>query len=101
MRSVLHPGPVAASRIDVAPCAGEPIAVTLDAGISLEDAVAKATANYDSAWLEIENAPVTQLDYVIPALAPDDTHVAWYSDIHSFGGSGRAERVLLTSSRHH
>ena len=100
MRSVTHPGPMAASRIDAALCDGEAIDVTLAAGMPLEDAVAQATKGYDSAWLEIEAAPVAQLDYVIPALAPDDTHVAWYSDIHAFGGSGTIDHLGMIVGRH-
>ena len=100
MRSVVHPGPVAPARFDIAACDGAPIEVTLAADIPLEDAVADATTGYDSAWLEIGNAPVAQLDYVIPALAPDDTHVAWYSDIHSFGGLGQIDHLGMVVGRH-
>lgn len=100
MRSVVHPGPVAPTRIDAAPCDGEVIEVTLAAGIPLEDAVAEATKGYDSAWLEIKNAPVAQLDYVIPALGRDEKKVAWYSDIRSFGGPGRIDHLGMIVGRH-
>lgn len=100
MRSVVHPGPATKARIDAAPCDGDKIEVTLAAGVPLEDAVAEATQGYDSAWLELEAAPVSQLDYVIPALAPDDTHVAWYSDVHGFGGPGRIDHLGMIVGKH-
>lgn len=100
MRTVLHPGPVAERRIDIAQCDGHPITVTLAAGEPLEDAVAMATEGFDAAWLEIAAAPVTQLDYVIPALSPDDAHVAWYSDVHSFDGPGIIDHLGMIVGKH-
>lgn len=100
MRQVTHPGPVHPTRIDIAPAGGEAINVTLAAGLPLEDAVAEATKGYDSAWLEVENAPVAQLDYVIPAHAPDDAHVAWYSETHSFDGPGTIDHLGMIVGRH-
>lgn len=95
MRSVVHPGPVSAARMELARSEGREIDVTLQPGLPLEDAVAEALApeGVESAWLEIENAPVSALDYVIPAPSPDDDHVAWYSDIRSFGGTGLIDHM--------
>lgn len=87
MRSVVHPGPIRPERVDLEPCVGREIEVVLDAGVNLDEAVAKAIKleNVDSAWLEVVDAPVEMLDYVIPAETSDNTHVAWYSDTHRFG----------------
>lgn len=101
MRSVTQPGPVAPERQEILPVTGRPIEVTLRPGIPLEDAVADALAaeGCDGGWLELDEAPVSALDYVIPALSPDDEHAAWYSAIHSFGGSGQIERLGMMIGR--
>jgi len=101
MDTVLHPGPVRSSRMDIAPCEGRSIEVTLAADMPLEDAVAEALAplGLDSAWLEIKNANVKNLSYVIPAFAPDETHVAWYSDKHGFA-KGRINHLGMIVGRH-
>ncbi|WP_370228106.1 hypothetical protein [Cognatishimia sp.] len=85
MRTLTHPGPQSDTRLQLAPCGGRPIAVTLQSGIPLETAVAQAlaTEDIDSAWLTVSGAPFERLDYVIPDHAPDDTHVAWYSQTHT------------------
>ena len=100
MRTVVHPGPVAQPRIDAARSAGREIEVTLAAGMPLEDAVADATEGFAGAYLELVDAPVAALDYVIPAHAADRAHVAWYSDMHAFGGPGRIDRLGMIVGRH-
>ncbi len=101
MQSVVHPGAVRQSRMDLAACAGREIEVTLAADIPLEDAVAQALAplGLDSAWLEIENAPVTTMRYVIPAQAPDNSHVAWYSAPRGFE-EGQLDHLGMIVGRH-
>ncbi|MEP3116100.1 hypothetical protein [Nisaea sp.] len=101
MRVITQPGPIAPERQEILPVEGQAIKVTLRPDIPLEDAVAEAlaTAGCDGAWLEFSDAPVAALDYVIPALSPDDEHVAWYSAIHTFGGPGRIERLGMMVGR--
>ena len=101
MHTVTHPGPVRDTRMDLAPCDGRPIDVTLAAGIPLEDAIAHALAplELDSAWLEIVNADVEKLSYVIPAETPDGAHVAWYSDKHDFT-KGQINHLGMIVGRH-
>jgi len=101
MRTVVHPGPVRATRMDLAACEGSEIEVKLEAGLPLEDAVAAALAplKLDSAWLEISDAAVSTLRYVIPATAPDETHVAWYSDTRGFE-AGHIEHLGMIVGRH-
>lgn len=100
MRSILHPGPVAERRIDIARSPGRRVEVTLAAGIPLEEAVAKAMVGFSSGWLEVRNAPVSALDYVIPAPAPDERHVAWYSEVHSYGSPGMVAHLGMIVGRH-
>lgn len=101
MHKVAHPGPERAARMDLALCDGREIGVTLAAHIPLEDAVAQALApfEFDSAFLEVNNADVDALNYVIPADAPDDTHVAWYSQTKGFD-KGRIDRLGMIVGRH-
>jgi predicted DNA-binding protein with PD1-like motif len=101
MHTVTHPGPVRYTRVDLASCDGRAIEVILATGIPLEDAVADALKplGLDSAWLEISNADVENLTYVIPAVAPDDTHIAWYSDKHEFA-KGQINHLGMIVGRH-
>lgn len=84
MRRIDHPGPISPARRELVACAGTPIAVTLAAGIPLEEAIATALADQqvDSAWLTLSGAAFETLDYVIPDHAKDADHVAWYSKPH-------------------
>jgi len=101
MRTVVHPGPVGSTRIELAPCDGFETVITLEAGISLETAVANALKphGFDSAWLELNNAAVDKLHYVIPALSNDAEHAAWYSDVHTFN-KGHIEKFGMIVGIH-
>ncbi len=101
MQTVVHPGPVRADRMDLVACDGSEIEVTLAAGIPLEDAVSDALAplRLDSAWVEILEADVSTLRYVIPAEAPDRANVAWYSETKGFE-AGRIDQLGMIVGRH-
>lgn len=100
MRQVLHPGPAAQDRIVAAPARGREIELEIGPGVPLEHAVARATAEFDSAWLEIETAAVSALAYVIPDHSPDAQHVAWYSDTHSFDQPGVIDQLGMIVGAH-
>ncbi|MCI4664570.1 MAG: hypothetical protein MRY74_07595 [Neomegalonema sp.] len=95
MKTVAHPGPVASERLQLIPCAGQVFEARLPAGAPLDQAVADAFADAgaQSGWISFENAPVSALDYVIPAGPRDESTVAWYSETYSFPGQGRIERL--------
>ncbi len=101
MNLVKHPGPVRSSRQDFVPCSGHEIEVLLAADIPLADAVEQALAplGVDGAWLEVTEAPVSQLSYVGPAIDPKREHVAWYSATRRFG-AGRIERIGMMVGQH-
>lgn len=91
MHIVEHPGPVGAERILVRKAHGRKVSLTLSAGIPLEAAVAQALDQIDwpySAYLEITDAAVSDLAYVMPDQSPDKDHVAWYSKTDRFDGPG-------------
>jgi len=100
MRRITQPGPALQPRIDIAQSEGRKIDVVLEPGVALEEAVARATQAFSSAWLEIRDAPVDALEYVIPAASPDDAHVAWYSDPRGFSGPGQIDHLGMVVGRH-
>lgn len=55
-----------------------PARVTLRAGLTLLDALVEAVGDV-GAWCDLIDIPVRTLDFVRPAPAPGDGHVAWYS----------------------
>lgn len=82
MRTILHPGPVAAERAAVVACRAHPVAVTLRGGLTVLDAMAAGLAalGFRGGWLRLDGAALSRLAYVVPAPAPGDGHAAWYSD---------------------
>jgi len=101
IRRVTQPGPAPADRLQLVPCGAVPITATLRDGIPLEEAVAEAMAapGYRCGWLEIVDAPVTDLAYVMPDHARDADHVAWYSPPETFTG-GCIARLGMIVGRH-
>ena len=101
MRSIVHPGPVTPERIQIAPCSGTPLTLELQPGVTLEQAVDAALSleGFDSVWLELRDAPAKPLRYVIPDHAPDDSHVAWYSETQEFK-HGRINRLGMIIGRY-
>jgi len=101
MHHVVHPGPIHPDRLDLHKCEGRDISLTLQPDMPLEDAVAKALSkeDIDSAWLEIKDAPVSQLDYVIPAHSDNAEHVAWYSKTYQLG-AGKIDHLGMMVGRH-
>ncbi|MEM6824354.1 MAG: DUF296 domain-containing protein [Pseudomonadota bacterium] len=100
-RRVDHPGPIASDRSHIVQTPGQSLSLTLAPGVPLDQAIAAAMADAccDSAWLEIEDAAVDRLTYVIPAEAPDRDQVAWYSDERHLGGPGRIDRLGMVVGR--
>lgn len=82
MRQILHPGPVAAQRATVVPTALRPVRLTLPAGQSLLQAVARALAAHDahSAVLWLEGGPLFPFAWVMPALARTPEHAVYFSE---------------------
>ncbi|MEO3388466.1 DUF296 domain-containing protein [Mesorhizobium sp. CAU 1741] len=95
MRSLTQPGPVATERMKAVPCRAHPVQLPLAAGATVNEAItgALARAGFSSGYVTLENVAVAPMRYVIPANAPDDTHVAWYSDTHAPDGVVVIERA--------
>lgn len=102
MRSIRHPGPVAAERSAVVPCRAEAVRLLLDPGRSVNQAVAEAfgRAGVPGGYIRLRNASVSPMRYVIPAAAtPDGSHAAWYSDTFAPAGVTVVEDAGLVAGR--
>lgn len=80
-RTIVHPGPVARERTASAAGHGRWHDVTLEAGLSINDAAraAFAACGAPGGYIRLGEAAVDPMHYVIPAPAPGDGHAAWYS----------------------
>lgn len=88
-----HPGPAVAPRFRVSPCTAQPVALMLPARDSLLASLAEALADFDGAWLEITDASMARLDFVIPGPDPAGRHAAWYAGPHQMGQGARILRA--------
>lgn len=95
MRSLKHPGPPAAERERVAPCRAHRLSLTLPAGLNVNEAAtgALAEAGFSSGFVRLDGVSIEPMRYVIPAPAPDDAHVAWYSDTRAPEGVVTIEKA--------
>jgi hypothetical protein len=84
MRRLVHPGPVAAERHHAVACAAVPVSIRLRAGASVNEAVALGLAErgFRAGHVSLRDVALAPIAYVIPAPAPDENHVAWYSETH-------------------
>ena len=82
LRSIRHPGPASPDRAAVVTCRAEPVTLTLEPGLSVNQAVAEAFARMGATggYIRLRDAHISPMRYVIPAAAPDDSHAAWYSE---------------------
>jgi hypothetical protein len=102
MRSIRHPGPIAAERSVVVPCRAEAIRLSLEPGRSVNQAVAEAfeRAGMPGGYVRLAGVPVSPMRYVIPGPAtPDGSHAAWYSDTFAPGGVSTIEDAGLVAGR--
>lgn len=80
-----HPGPAPARRWAVQPCAATRVDVILPVAESLAHSAALALAGFDGGWLEIDDATLAALDFLIPGADPGGAHAAWYAGPHRMG----------------
>ncbi|TCZ59776.1 DNA-binding protein [Roseicella aquatilis] len=97
-RHLEQPGPRLEPRLDSLPARVTPLEFTLEPGLTLLEAVARPlrAAGFASAALELRGGGFGPFAYVLPAHAPDATHVAWYSATHQPPGGARLERACIT-----
>ena len=99
MRSLRHPGPPAAERVRAVPCRAHRLSLTLPAGSSVNEAVtgALAEAGFASGFAQLDGVAISPMRYVIPAPAPDEAHVAWYSDTRAPEGVVTVEKAAVVA----
>ncbi len=87
---IQQPGPVGAAYSSV-PTGATNLEFDLPAGESLHLSLAHEikARGLTGGYFRIKDAAMAQIHYVIPALANDDKHVAWYSEIHKPAMPGR------------
>lgn len=81
MRRIRQPGPETGERASTVAVKALPIAATLPAGARFLDALhhVLAETRCESACLSLQGGGFSPFAYVIPALAPDASHAAFYS----------------------
>lgn len=87
-RHIVHPGPPAPERFRFVECRAHSIALTVGPGASVNEAIAEAFAGqgFEGGFVRIRDVTMKQLDYVMPAASPDESHAAWYSETFSMPG---------------
>lgn len=93
-----HPGKAPKKRHAVQRCSAEPVELILPVAETLALSVALALADYDGGWLVIEDAPMANLDFVIPGVDTTGKHAAWYAGPHRMG-AGRIRHLGLHAAR--
>lgn len=96
--TLTHPGPAPAKRWSALPCSAEPVDLILPVAKTLAQSVALALADFDGGWLVIEDAPLANLDFVVPGSDPTGQHAAWYAGPHRMG-AGRVHHLGLHAAR--
>jgi predicted DNA-binding protein with PD1-like motif len=96
MRSILHPGPVAAQRVQVLPAQTRLLGVTLAPGLSLLDAVTQALPATASAVLRLSGGALLPLSYAMPALSTTPEHAVYFSPRFEASGLCQLETASVT-----
>lgn len=96
-RHIQHPGLPTPERHRAVACRVHPVKLTLSAGCDINTAIAKAFAaqGFAGGYIRLQSLAMRQLNYVMPAASPDDTHAAWYSETHVM-----QEGVILDAALH-
>ena len=91
-----QPGPAGAPWVAVSTGLCE-LDVLLPADVPLATVLAKVIKSQGlaGAYFSLTQAPVSRLEYVIPARSNDDEHVAWYSEVHKAAMPGRIEEAVF------
>jgi hypothetical protein len=100
-RTVRHPGPPDPQRIVTLSGPAMHLDFTLEAGMSLRDAISipLARAGLDGGTVRFANLPVSPLHFLMPALAVDDQHAAFYSAPQAMEEGTVIEYACATAGR--
>ncbi|UWE14128.1 PCC domain-containing protein [Herbaspirillum huttiense] len=100
-RTVRHPGPPDPQRIVTLSGPAMHLDFTLEAGMNLRDAISipLARAGLDGGTVRFANLPVSPLHFLMPALAVDDQHAAFYSAPQAMEEGTVIEYACATAGR--
>lgn len=100
-RRIEQPGPEAPDRIESAVGRLVVMDFTLEPGLTLNAAITRplVAAGLGSAQVELSGGALGPFTYVMPAVAPDDSHAAWYSNAFTPAGETLFERGNATFGR--
>jgi len=98
MRSILHPGEIAAERVQVVQTAAKQAELALAPGRSLLDTLADALAPYGatSAVLSLKGGSFFPFAYVMPATSKTPDHAVYFSERFDAVGPARLEFGTVT-----
>ncbi|MCQ4159349.1 hypothetical protein NON00_05360 [Roseomonas sp. GC11] len=98
MRRLRQPGPAAAERLTLLPGRGLGLTLALPAGLTLNAALTGAlrARGHRGGVAVLRGVRLGPLRYVIPALATDARHAAYYSATHAPEGEVVAEQINAT-----
>jgi predicted DNA-binding protein with PD1-like motif len=98
MRVIKQPGPPLPERIQSVEARGRAFSFTLEAGLPLLEAARRgfAAAGFSSGVLNMQGGALGPFAYVMPALATDGEHAAFYSDTVRPAGITRIKIGAMT-----
>ena len=98
MRHIQQPGPAGPERIIAHPVRAQAVDVELPRGASLLQAlhVLARAHGAEGGCLTLSGGALGPFAYVIPALAPDPSHAAYYSDTFRPAGATRLDIASIT-----
>ncbi|RDJ19740.1 DUF296 domain-containing protein [Bosea caraganae] len=98
MRRIEQPGPAVAPRVQWVECHGRRFEMPLAAGLPLLEAIRRgfAAAGFTSGVLRVDGLALGPFAYVMPALARDREHAAFYSETFRPSGITRIETGVMT-----
>ena len=98
LRTLRQPGPPAARRIEAVRGALTRLRFPVHAGLTLAEALTRplVEAGLQSATIRLDELALGPFRYVMPAPAPDDSHVAYFSRTHEPPGVSHVEIACAT-----
>jgi predicted DNA-binding protein with PD1-like motif len=97
-RRLVQPGPIAPARFESVEGRGRHLAFATPTGVSLLDALTAPllARGWEGGALALSGGAFSPFAYVRPAHAPDERHVAYYSETFRPEGETRLERATAT-----
>jgi predicted DNA-binding protein with PD1-like motif len=97
-RRLVHPGPASPERIESRKGEATALAFVLEPGLTINEAITRPLleAGMRGGLVEIEGGALGPFTYVVPAVSPDEDHVAFFSRPYVIDGLTRIERASIS-----